>query len=130
MTAYAATATGVTRPTITRTAPRRPAPARAHRVHMIDTPQARRRRRTLAVVVVAIAVAIIGPRAMAGDDAAEAVPFDTYAVARGETLWSIAAALTPAGEDVNETIHEITELNAKTSSALRAGEQLLIPALD
>ncbi|WP_084130036.1 LysM peptidoglycan-binding domain-containing protein [Demequina sp. NBRC 110055] len=135
MTAYAASyAPTAFRPARVATAqPARPARTErgsSLRLHRIDTPVARRRRRTLAAVVVAIAVAIVGPQAVAGDEPGTPVAFDTYAVAPGETLWSIAADLTPAGEDVNETVFAIQELNAKSSSALRAGEQLLIPALD
>ena len=133
MTAYAHTAPVFTRPTARRaaTAPVRPAPVRrSTRIVAIDSVAARRRRRTIAVVLLAIVVAIVGPRAVAGDEPTAPVSFDTYTVGSGETLWSIASSMTPAGDDVNETIHEIKELNAKGGSGLQTGEQLLIPAID
>ncbi len=129
MTAYAAPVTAYQRASFERPTARS-ASRSARRLYAIDTPQARRRRRTLAAVIVAITVAIVGPQAVAGDEPPVPVAFDTYTVAAGETLWSIAADLTPTGDDVNETIGEIQALNAKESSALQAGEQILIPSLD
>ncbi|WP_084076756.1 LysM peptidoglycan-binding domain-containing protein [Demequina sp. NBRC 110057] len=137
MTAYAAPVTGYQQvalgrpvtPRVARTAPSK-ARSRAHGIRLLDTAQGRRRRRTVAAVIVAVAVAIVGPQAVAGDEPTIPVVFDTYTVAAGETLWSIASSLTPVGEDVNETIDVIQDLNAKGSSVLRAGEQILIPSLD
>jgi hypothetical protein len=90
---------------------------------------AARFRRVAVVVTLLVAVAFVAPHAMA-TDAPSTVPADTWTVAEGETLWSIAVAVTAPGEDVRETLSVIKGLNALDSSAIRAGQQLLIPALD
>mgnify|MGYP005811416893 CR=1 FL=1 len=86
-------------------------------------------RRIAVIVALLAAVAFVAPRAMASDSPST-VPADTWTVAEGETLWSIAAAITAPGHDVRETLGVIKGLNALESSAIRAGDQLLIPALD
>ena len=100
---------------------------------------ARLRRRvtfSIALLIAAIAVAVnVGPQAIAGDGSAvnESVThaqLDTYTVARGESLWSIAADLTPEGGDVSATVVTIKRLNALSGSQLRAGAQLVIPPID
>jgi hypothetical protein len=91
---------------------------------------AARWRRIAVVVALLAAVAFVAPRAMASDSGAASVPADTWTVAQGETLWSIASAITAPGQDVRDTVAAIKGLNALDSSAIRAGEQLLIPALD
>ncbi len=49
-------------------------------------------------------------------------------VAPGETLWDIASRLTPAGDDVRDTMYDIKRLNASSSSALDAGQRIRVPA--
>jgi hypothetical protein len=90
---------------------------------------AARWRRVAIVVSLLAAVAFVAPRAMAADSP-PAVPADTWTVTEGETLWSIATAITGPGEDVRDTVASIKNLNALESSSIRAGEQILIPALD
>ena len=46
----------------------------------------------------------------------------------GETLWDIASAITPVGDDVRETMYDIKRLNALASSALDAGQRIRVPA--
>ncbi len=97
------------------------------RITMIDSPAARRRRIVLLSAIAAIALAIVGPQAIAsGEPGVSAV--DSHTVSTGETLWSIAQALTPAGDDVYDTIVDIQHLNAMSGSELVAGEQILVPA--
>jgi hypothetical protein len=90
---------------------------------------AARLRRIGVVLAMLVAVAFAAPYAMASDTPS-AVPVDTWTVAEGETLWSIATAITEPGKDVRATLSAIKGLNALESSAIRAGDQLLIPALD
>ena len=51
-----------------------------------------------------------------------------HRVASGDTLWDLAVGITAPGEDVRATIDRIEELNGLTSSALRPGQVLLLPA--
>lgn len=124
MSAYAISAPAV--PTL--------AVRRSVNVRPLPTAAGRARRVALARVVVVLAalavLALFAPRAFAGSETTEAIPFDTYTVAQGESLWSIAAALTGPGEDVHDTISDLQTLNAMGDSSLRAGEQIFIPALD
>ncbi len=49
-------------------------------------------------------------------------------VMQGDTLWDIAAAISEPGEDIRATMSEIRQINDMSSSSLRAGQTLLIPA--
>lgn len=100
------------------------------RIRVIDTPQMRRRRRTVVVLLLAAVAAVVGPQAFAGGESAEPVVFDTYTVAQGETLWDIASAYTAVGADVRDTLAEISQLNALSSSGLAVGQQLRVPTAD
>ena len=53
---------------------------------------------------------------------------DHVTVRSGDTLWEIAATATEPGEDVRATIHRILELNGMTSSTIRPGQLLVVPA--
>ena len=44
----------------------------------------------------------------------------SYIVRPGDTLWSYASSITPAGQDVSETVDELISLNNLESGALRA----------
>lgn len=89
---------------------------------------ARAKRVTLILAIVVVG-AFAAPYAMATDTPA-AVPADTWTVASGETLWSIASAVTEPGHSVRDTVDDIKALNALESSSIAAGQQLLVPALD
>jgi hypothetical protein len=77
-------------------------------------------------VVVAGAALLSGGRAVA-DAPAPAVSVDSYTVGSGETLWSIAAALTGPGEDVRDAVDRLADLNGMAGTALTAGQQILVP---
>ena len=100
-------------------------------IYAPQTPQAQARRararRMLAVVALLVGAAIVGPQAFASDGPSEPVAVDTYTVGTGETLWDIAAGLTPAGHDVRDTIIDIQHLNAMSGTSLEAGQQLFVP---
>lgn len=51
----------------------------------------------------------------------------TYTVRPGETMWSYASDITPAGGDVNETIDTLLELNDLNSTTLQVGQRLIVP---
>jgi Tfp pilus assembly protein FimV len=100
-------------------------------IYAPNTPvAAARRARTRKVVLFVMFIAaagVFGPKAFATDSSAAPVQLDTYTVGSGETLWSIAANLTPEGRDVRDTMAAIQEVNAMSGSQLQAGEQILLP---
>lgn len=55
------------------------------------------------------------------------VSIRTHVVRHGDTLWSIASALSPE-TDPREVIDEIERLNPRASSFLVPGEQLVVPS--
>jgi len=46
----------------------------------------------------------------------------------GDTLWSIAESVKQEGMDTRAVIHQIKKRNDLTSSSLRSGDRLIIPA--
>ena len=85
-----------------------------------------RARRWIAVLVVAVVALVVAPRAFAQDDSARSAS-DTYVVAQGETLWSIAQAITPSSRDVRDTVETVKSMNLLASSSIKPGDQLLVP---
>lgn len=51
-----------------------------------------------------------------------------YVVAPGDTVWEIAARVTPAGEDVRDTVAVVIEVNSLGAAAITPGQRLLLPA--
>lgn len=51
----------------------------------------------------------------------------SYIVRPGDTLWSYASAITPAGHDVSETVDELIALNNLESGSLQAGQRIIVP---
>jgi len=86
-----------------------------------------RLRRTVVLSALIVGAAIVGPQAFATDESAGPVQLDTYTVGYGDTLWSIAADLTPEGRDVRDTMADIQKVNAMAGTQLEAGEQILLP---
>ena len=52
----------------------------------------------------------------------------THRVITGETLWDIATAHTPAGDDVRRTVFDIRRANHLSSATIVPGQVLQIPA--
>lgn len=104
----------------------RPAPAAPQTTALVLT---RRGRLVLAVLVLVLVAALGGLFAnrASADGLGEPVNVAVHSVGAGETLWQIAAAVTPAGADVRNTIDEVLELNAMSSVDLAVGQQLLVP---
>ncbi|WP_158088734.1 LysM peptidoglycan-binding domain-containing protein [Thermoactinospora rubra] len=48
-------------------------------------------------------------------------------VEKGDTLWSIADAVTAEGRDVDATVEEIMRLNRLDNSLIRPGTRLYVP---
>lgn len=131
MSAYAIEAPGLRGPHLRaqRPAARRRSTGRAS-VRMIQTPAARARRRGVIVAIILAGAALLAPQAFASDGSEPPAVLDTYTVGYGETLWSIATDLTPAGADVRDVVHDLQTLNAKADAGLMAGEQILLPVVD
>jgi hypothetical protein len=85
---------------------------------------------TLVLLVAGAVLASGGGLASAGTEpssASAAATAERVTVRPGETLWAIAEREAP-GVDPRETIARILDLNALSSSSVRAGSVLLIPA--
>ena len=84
------------------------------------------RRVVLGLVTVAVAIASFA--GLAGSVGADGpVPTEAYVVRSGDTLWAVAAPITPPGDDVRATIAEIVELNGLDGAGLSVGQELLLP---
>jgi LysM repeat protein len=78
---------------------------------------------TLSTIVVGLVLLLPSAgRAVDGIETAE-----IRVVQPGDTLWEIAAAATPAGEDVRDTLGQIKGFNDLTSSLIQPGQELLVP---
>lgn len=94
--------------------------------------------RTVVGVLLLAGALVLGPQAFAGggtDAASGGVEgahsnFDTYTVVAGQTLWEIATQVGPSGVDPQLVVKQILELNGLTSSAVAAGQQILLPDFD
>lgn len=62
------------------------------------------------------------------ESATGATPVVVYTVQPGDTLWDYASSITPAGDDVNETVDTLVRLNNLDSVSLQAGQRLLVPS--
>lgn len=78
------------------------------------------------LVIAALAFALNGGGAIAGIEGS-GQPLEVVTVQPGSSLWELAETLAP-GADPRDVIHEIMQLNALSSPALFAGQQLDIPA--
>lgn len=68
-----------------------------------------------------------GPSVVATSEKGEPTPVRVVTVEPGDTLWDIAAAADPGG-NVGDTVHEIAELNALSSTGdLQVGQHLSVP---
>ncbi len=82
--------------------------------------------RTLVGFAVLAGTLILAPRAFASG-IQDIEPTHPYVVTEGETLWEIAGIADP-GAPRDATVAHIMRLNHMSSSALRPGEQILVPA--
>lgn len=94
-------------------------------VRMVNTPAVRVHRWVAATVLAAVAL-VVAPQAFAQESGAPAAS-DTYVVAQGETLWSIAQAITPTDRNVRDTVATLKSMNVMDSSMIRSGDQLIVP---
>lgn len=52
----------------------------------------------------------------------------SYTVRPGDSVWTYAALITPAGEDVNANVDRIMKINNLSTPNLQAGDRLLVPS--
>jgi hypothetical protein len=99
-------------------------PVRARRVRVT------RRGRLVLVLVAAVALLVLISFGRTGSQAATATgtgpSLQQATVQPGETLWAVAQRIAPKN-DPREVIAQIRRINHLGSSALRAGQQLLLP---
>ncbi len=88
-----------------------------------------RRARLLVLLVVAAAVVVLGPwRAIASaPEGAAPQGWSTVMVQPGDTLWTLAERVDPAG-DPRVVVAQIKQANALSSSSITPGQVLAIPA--
>ena len=94
-------------------------------VRVVKTTQMRARRWT-ATLVLGLVALVVAPQAFA-QGASSPSASDMYVVAEGETLWSIAEAITPLSGDVRDTVETVKSMNLLESANIRPGDQLLVP---
>lgn len=94
----------------------------------------RRRRLGAALLAVVVLVALVlavrlAAAALGGVSAsapeAPLSPVPAHVVQPGDTLWSVAEALTPPGDDVRVTVDRLQR--AHGSAALQVGQRLVLP---
>ncbi len=78
------------------------------------------------VLLLASAVDAAGPDRVGDGPAASA----EHVVRSGDSLWAIAAEVTPAGADVRATVETIRALNDIDSSLIVPGQVLKVPVVD
>ena len=99
-------------------------------------PQVRLTRRgRLVVFLGALAIVMLlgvvwGSGSVATERAGTPEPTDVVTVRPGDTLYDLAADVTPAGGDVAAMVERIQRLNALDSGMLVAGQELRIPTSD
>lgn len=105
------------------------APARSARVAMQHAGTFHRNvRGKIIAVMVALALACFGAlTAQRAQSDTGATQVTSYIVRPGDTLWSYASAITPAGHDVSETVDELIALNNLESGSLQAGQRIIVP---
>jgi LysM repeat protein len=78
-----------------------------------------------ALVVLAVA---LGSTTVATDEPGAPVPATTVTVLPGQTLWDIAVAANPKGQDVRVTVDDIMRLNSLESAGdLQSGSRIAVP---
>ena len=79
----------------------------------------------LGVVAVVAAGVLLGPGAVASDQASD-VSFSQVTVDGGETLWQVASEIAPT-KDPRDVVSDIVRLNNLPSAEVAAGQTLAVP---
>lgn len=115
---------------------RRPAPGPRPHLTVVPPNTARRpvrrkavRRRFVRMLLLAsiiLAVLFGAPKLVQTLTPAQAVPLTEHRVARGESLWEIAAQYRPES-DPRQVIAQIKQINKLTDATLQPGQHILVP---
>lgn len=82
----------------------------------------------LAFVVVAMTAVWLASGSAAGPTSGGAPAVEIVTVAPGDTLWAIASdAAAASGEDIEDVMEHIRQLNALDGSSVDAGQELRVP---
>lgn len=82
----------------------------------------------LAFVVVAAAAVWLAAGSAAGPESGGAPAVEIVTVAPGDTLWGIASeAAAASGEDIDDVMEHIRQLNTLDGSSVFAGQELRVP---
>ena len=108
-------------------------PSAARRADQVTGTVRLTRRGRLVLFLVALATVLVvgfflGAGSVATGERGTSPATEIVMVQPGETLWDIASRITPAGDDVRETMFDIKRLNALASSALDTGQRIRVPA--
>lgn len=82
----------------------------------------------LLAFLMSVGLFLIGSSSMARQPLS-AVPVETYPVAQGDSLWSIAESMSVGG-DIRDVVADIVELNKLPSAAIEAGSIILLPVYE
>lgn len=80
----------------------------------------------LLALVLGVGAVLFASQASA-DGTVSAQEVQRHVVAPGETLWRIAAGITPEGGDVRDTVDRLVRLNHLPSAGLMAGQVIVVP---
>ncbi|NEG88966.1 LysM peptidoglycan-binding domain-containing protein [Bifidobacterium aerophilum] len=61
------------------------------------------------------------------DSASAPTEVTSYTVRPGDTLWSYAEMITPAGGDVSRSVALLQSMNDLDSSTLEVGQRIIVP---
>ncbi|MBO7746051.1 LysM peptidoglycan-binding domain-containing protein [Paenibacillus sp. MWE-103] len=85
---------------------------------------------SLFFVLLFVGLTIVKGHADSDLPAVPAAGEQTIVVGAGDTLWDIASSVRKEGEDIRRTVYDLQKRNNLSSSSLRAGQTLIVPADD
>ena len=83
----------------------------------------------LAIGAVLAGSVVVGGGWASAHEPRDATAVATHTVVPGETLWSIAAAIATPSDDIRVIVDDLMQLNSLPNAGLRAGQQILVPAV-
>src|SRR5450759_991277 len=83
----------------------------------------------LAIGAVLAGSVVVGGGWASAHEPRDATAVATHTVVPGETLWSIAAAIATPADDIRAIVDDLVQLNSLPNAGLRAGQQILVPAV-
>jgi len=81
----------------------------------------------LVLVVGGVLGGVLFASQASADGTVSAQEVQRHVVVPGETLWRIAAGITPSGHDVRDTVDRLVRLNHLPNASLMAGQIIVVP---